>query len=105
MDLDGIDFINIAHGLNNTRVYKVRNELFCYTATPDLIQPFTTTKAANMAQHLYEEIKNSWGDVDLCLNYRQGSYSKKKMKKLNKLLSNDTEPTKNELLKWIMMLF
>ena len=104
MELEGLDFINIAHGLSNTRVYRTKGEFFCYTATVEAIQPFSSVKAVNMACHLYEVIKDSWGDVDLCLNYRKGSYSKKKMKKLNALLAGETDPTDAGLLKWVMML-
>ena len=104
MDLVGLDFINIAHGIENTRIYRNKGEFFCYTATIEALKPFSTTRAKNMARHLSEVLKDTWGEINLALNYRKGTYSKKKMKKLNKMLESDTEPTEDELLKWVMML-
>jgi len=104
MDLVGLDFINIAHGINNTRVYRTKGEFFCYTATVDELLPFSTIKAVNMACHLYKMIKDSWGEVNLCLNYKKGSYSKKKMKKLKKLLGEEIDISEVELLKWVTLL-
>ena len=106
MSLTNLDFINIAHGIDNTRVYRVKDEFYCYTSTIEEIIPFGCKKAINMAKHLNETLKNSWGEINLTLNYKQGSYNKKKMKRLNRLLGEGlTDVNEKELLKWLMFLF
>ena len=113
MSLVNLDFINIAHGIDNTRIYKKDKELFCYTVNLESIIPFSTLKAANMASHINQILLESWGDINLMLNYKRGTYNKKKMKKLRtmleyeKCLSEDEKDTvsEKELLKWIMFLF
>jgi hypothetical protein len=104
MSLTGCDFINIAHGVDNTRIYRKHQELFSYTATITDIIPFATMKAHEMVNHLDKMMINSWGEINLTFNYRQGTINKKKKHKLDVLLGIKEIDSKI-LLRWIMMLF
>jgi hypothetical protein len=95
MSLLNLDFINICHGINNTRIYRKNKEFFAYTVTVDEIIPFGTKSVKNMSNHILKMVENSWSDVNLSLNYKQGTYNKRKIKKLNKLLKEKEMTYKN----------
>lgn len=102
--LTGCDFINITHGVSNTRIYRKDQELFCYTATITNIIPFATKKAHELVNHVIKMTDDAWGEVNLTLNYRQGTFNKKKKDKLNTLLKIK-EIDNKILLRWVMLLF
>jgi hypothetical protein len=83
---EGKNFINLVHGCDNTRVYKMDNDLFCFTAGLTEIIPFKTKTLAKMVKYLLEKISNEQCQVEIMFGYAQGSLSKNRKKKLNKLL-------------------
>jgi hypothetical protein len=103
MSLDNLDFINIAHGISNSRVYRIDREFFMYTATRTGIIPFVSITIDDMVSHILEILEQSWGQIDLMLNYKK--YNKRKMKKLNNLLLHgDVELNKANIKNWITFL-
>lgn len=103
--LTNLDFINIAHGIDNTRIYKAEGVFFCYTATVSEIIPFSCLTVKDMTEHIIKILDLSWGDVNLSLNYQKGTYNKKKIQKLNNLLKlGDVEVNIKTIQKWILFL-
>jgi hypothetical protein len=103
--LTNLDFINFAHGIDNTRVYKTEGKFFCYTATVSKIIPFSCLTVKGMSEHIISMLNLSWGNVNIALNYKQGTYSKKKMQKLNNLLRlGDVDVSVETIQKWIVFL-
>jgi hypothetical protein len=101
--LTNLDFINIAHGIQNTRIYKIKKEFFAYTATATEIIPFISTDVQSVANHIMEILEDSWGHINLSLNYKQGTYNKRKMKKLNALLG-ECDVDVITIKKWVIFL-
>ena len=100
-------FINIAHGFNNTRIYKADGELFSYTATIESIIPFSTKSIYDMTEHIMKQIKGLESDVNLLFCYPRGYVKPRsnKKKKLNKLLDlGRCDITFNLMSRWITML-
>jgi hypothetical protein len=105
MSLSNLDFINIAHSIDNTRIYRMEGKFFCYTATITEIIPFSCLTVVEMAEHIMKMIESSWGDISLYLAYKQNSYNKRKMKKLNNLLKEgDVDISVESIKKWIVFL-
>ena len=91
---DALNYINLVHGIDNTRVYRLdakatqdssHNEFFCYTATRSEITPFYTVTAKKMAEHLIKVVENEPCQVELMFGYKRGSLSKNAMGNPNRL--------------------
>jgi hypothetical protein len=83
---DNLNYINLVHGISNTRVYKIDNELFSYTASRFSIVPFSTTSIHDMAEYLLKAVSNENIQVELLFAFKKGSISKKTKTKMNSLM-------------------
>ncbi len=103
--LVNLDFINIAHGISNTRIYRIEKQFFSYTSTISEIIPYISTTVQDMVNHITKILESSWGQINLSLNYKQNTYNKRKMAKLNNLLKGgDVELNSNNIKTWINFL-
>jgi hypothetical protein len=99
------NFVNLVHGISNTRVYKIKREIFCYTATQKEIQAYSTTSVQEMAIYLLEKTNDENCSLDLMFGYCLGSLSKMKMKKLNLLLKQGaTDVNVETISRWVSLL-
>ena len=94
----------MAHGISNTRIYRIENEFYCYTVDREGIKPYGTTILKEIAEHLDEVINRDWGIVNLHFCYMRGSLSKNKRKKMNTLLDQQGIVDTPTLTKWITLL-
>ena len=83
---DNLNYINLVHDISNTRVYKINNELFAYTAGRFSIVPFSTTSIHDMAEYLLKAVSDENIQVELMFGYKKGSISKKTKTKMNSLM-------------------
>ena len=83
---DNLNYINLVHGISNTRIYKMDNELFSYTASRFSIVPFSTTSIHDMAEYLLKSVSDENIQVELMFGYKKGSISKKTKTKMNSLM-------------------
>lgn len=102
---DQLNYINLVHGINNTRLYKIEKEFFSYTATRKEILVFTALTVNEMGKHLVEKISDEPIQVELMFGYAKGSLSKNKAKKLKQLLNQGkTDCDLESMLKWVSLL-
>ena len=105
MELHNANFINISHTVNNTRIYKYKSMLYCYTATRNEIIPFSTKSIYDMAEHIVKQISGTPSQANLMFGYAIGSLTKNKQKQLNMLLSEtDQDVNQKQIIRWVMML-
>ena len=97
------NFLNVVHNINNTRLYRMENELFCYTATRSEIQPYATTSIRDMAKYLLEKVSDEQCEVNLMFGYAKNSLSKNKQKKLKALLKC-SDLDMNTFIRWVSLL-
>ena len=100
---DNLNYINLTHNINNTRIYKMDKEFFAYTATQKNILAYSTLFVNEMAQHILEKIQDENCEVNLMFGHKKGSLSKNKQKKLKNLLKED-EVNIQTLKRWVSML-
>ena len=100
---DHLNFINLVHGINNTRVYKIEKEFFSYTATQSEILAYSTRTISEMAEYLLKKVSDENCQVNLMFGYAKGSLSKNKKKKLNDLLKEENVELKI-FIRWITLL-
>ena len=102
---DQKNFLNLVHNIDNTRVYKIDDEFFCFTATLTEIIPFSSKKVSTMANHLLYKVSDENCQVELFFGYAEGSLSKNRKKKLNHLLKNGkTDVDFKNISKWVSLL-
>ena len=106
LDVENLAFINLCHGIDNTRLYRMDKVLYCYTVDRYAIKPFETKCAREMAQHLFNVLECCIGEVNLNFGYPKGMLGKKQKKKLKHLLNDDNQDiTENRLVQWVMLLW
>lgn len=101
---NNLPFINFSHGIDNTRLYKIDDELYCSTVTREAIKPFVTTGIKEMAEYLDNVINGGWGIVNLNFCYPRGFLTKNKQKKLRKLLEEQGQVETQRLIRYITLL-
>jgi len=100
-----LNYINLVHNINNTRVYKIGKEFFSNTATQKEIVCFTSLTVIEMSKHLLEKVSNENCQVELMFGYAKGSLSKNKFKKLKQLLKQGQSDVDLEsIVKWVSLL-
>ena len=52
-----MDYINLMHGLNNTKIYKHQNEFCAFTSSSNEILTFETKSIEEMAKYLFKKIQ------------------------------------------------
>jgi hypothetical protein len=82
------NYVNLVHGICNTRIYKIENEFYTYTVSREQITPFTSTKINEIVNVVLKKLEDEPIQVELMFGYKAGSLSRNKKRKLKLLLSN-----------------
>jgi hypothetical protein len=97
-------YINIAHGIDNTRIYREAGVFFSYTATRDAIMPFSDKRAQRMAQHIMVMVEGNKGEANLTLGYPD-TWSRRKKSRVNSLIMTGiTDFDVKHLMPWLCLL-
>ena len=100
-------YINIAHGCDNTRIYRQEpeGEFFSYTATRESIIPKACRSASEMAQHVVQMTAGTQCEANLTFAYPT-TLSRKKKSKLSALMQRGiTDFDVDHVVPWLMLLF
>ena len=99
-------YINIAHGWENTRVFRNTGtgEFFCCTATRTELKNFLDKGARKTAEHIMAMVEGAEGEANLTLGY-PATWSRRKRDKVRKLLRRGiTDFDVEHLLPWLCLL-
>lgn len=100
-----LNYINLVHNINNTRVYRIGKEFFSNTSTQKEIVCFSSLTVLEMSKYLLEKVSDENCQVELMFGYARGSLSKKKFKKLKQLLNQGQSDVNLEsIVKWVSLL-
>ena len=107
MTLSDQPYINIAHGCDNTRIYRQEpeGEFFSYTATRENIIPKACRSAREMAEHVVQMAAGTQCEANLTFAYPT-TLSRKKKSKLSALMQRGiTDFDVDHVVPWLMLLF
>jgi hypothetical protein len=86
--MENKSYINLVHGLFNTRVFKKDGKYLIITATNVEINTYTSKKINEIIENLVERTNNEPLQVELMFAYEKGSLSRGRRRNLRILLEN-----------------
>lgn len=99
------NYVNLVHGINNTRVYKIEKEFFTYTVTTEQILTFSSKKINEIVDVIMDRISDENAEINLMFAYKAGSLSRNKKKNLKILLAQGlVDVDRKNISSWISLL-